>query len=350
MFPYWILFSLFAVGAVQYPTDLNRRMTGGPLFLLAVLVALLMVGLRFEVGGDWGNYQEIYEFIGTADFIKGAFSQDPGYGIVNWLTYRLGVEIWAVNLLCAAGFMWGVVRFSRRQPNPWLTMLIAVPYLIIVVAMGYTRQAVAIGFVFAIISDLERGSLIRLAIYAVLAAAFHKSSVVVLPLIALTATRGRIATSIVILLALPLLYYAFLQASVDILTTNYVGAEYNSSGAPVRVAMNILPALVFLFFRQRFGLSPVGIKLWRNFSYAALLALVMLFYSPSSTAVDRLALYIIPLQLFVLGRLPWAFAPRGETNKLAILAIIAYSAAIQLTWLNYAANAEYWLPYQLYPL
>lgn len=350
MFPYFILFSIFAVGAIQFPTDLTRRVTGGPLFLLAVVIATLMVGLRYEVGGDWFNYENIYKAIGTTSTIQGAFSQDPGYGIVNWLLYRTGVQIWAVNVVCAAGFMWGVVRFARRQPNPWLTMVVAVPYLIIVVAMGYTRQAVAIGFVFAIIADLEGGSLIRLGIYAVLAAAFHKSSVVVLPLIALTATRGRVWTSVVILLAVPLLYYAFLQASVDVLMNNYVGAEYNSSGASIRVAMNILPALIFLFFRQRFGATQAGVKLWRNFSYAALLALVMLIYSPSSTAVDRLALYIIPLQLFVLGRLPWAFPSRGETNKLALLAIIVYSAAIELTWLNLAANSEYWLPYQLFPL
>jgi hypothetical protein len=349
LYPYWILFSVYAIGALQFRSDFQRPIAGGPLFAAAAVLTALMIGLRYEVGADWPTYVEILQEIGDADFLKGVFSQDPGYGLINWLIARAGFDIWAVNLVCGACFTWGLVKLARRQPNPWLTILIGVPYLVIVVAMGYTRQAVAIGFLLALISELEGGSLLRLALYALLAAAFHKSSVAVLPIIALTATRGRLLTSLVILLALPILYYAFLQASVDVLTTNYVEAEYNSQGAAVRVAMNTPPALIFLLFKRRFRLSPTAEKLWRNFAYAGILALVMLIYSPSSTAVDRLALYIIPLQLIVLSRLPWAFPDRGGENKLLIVAIIAYSGAIQFTWLTFATHAGYWVPYRIYP-
>jgi hypothetical protein len=349
LFPYWIMFSVFAVGAVQY-RPAWRRIQGGPLFILSCFLTTLLIGLRYQVGGDWLSYEQIFESLASFDFVQTLLYQDPGYAVINWIVGRIGFEIWAVNLICGALFMWGLTKFARLQPNPWLTMLVAVPYLIIVVAMGYTRQAVAIGFVLALISEIEAGSIIRLGFYAVLAAAFHKSSIVVLPFVALTATRGRVSTTIVILLTLPILYYAFLQASVDKLVTNYIDAEYNSQGAAIRVAMNIPPALVFLLSKRRFMLSPVSQKLWRNFSLAALLALAMLIFTPSSTAVDRLALYIIPLQLFVLGRMPWAFPQEGAANRLLLFGIVLYSAAIELTWLNFADNVTYWLPYRLYPL
>jgi hypothetical protein len=83
----------------------------------------------------------------------------------------------------------------------------------------------------------------------------------------------------------------------------------------------------------------------------ALLALgfvVLLFVSPSSTAVDRMGLYLIPIQLFVLSRLPDAFPIMSRGVNPATLAVILYSAAVQFVWLNFAAHARYWIPYQLY--
>ena len=154
-------------------------------------------------------------------------------------------------------------------------------------------------------------------------------------------------TAMMLLLTALLLYYLFVQASVDKLMTNYVQAEYQSQGAAIRVAMNLPPAILFLLFNKRFQLGVQQTKLWRNFSLGALLALAMLLFTNSSTAVDRLALYLIPLQMFVLGRLPSAFPDRGRLNMQIIVAIVAYSAAIQFVWLTYAANAGFWVPYQL---
>ncbi len=55
MFPYWILFTVFAAGAVQYRTDPRRLVQGGPLLLAAALFTALMIGFRYDVGGDWGQ-------------------------------------------------------------------------------------------------------------------------------------------------------------------------------------------------------------------------------------------------------------------------------------------------------
>ena len=47
------------------------------------------------------------------------------------------------------------------------------------------------------------------------------------------------------------------------------------------------------------------------------------------------------------GRLPGAFLDRGRFNVQLVLLVIAYSAAIQFVWLNYAANSDYWIPYKI---
>jgi hypothetical protein len=346
LFPYWLLFSLFAAGAVQYRPDPRRLIQGGPLLLAMALATALMIGLRYDVGGDWLNYIDILHDI-TLNGMGGPRAQDPGYGLLNLIAGKAGLGIWAVNLACGVLFTWGLVKFARRQPNPWLVMVVSVPYLIIVVAMGYTRQAVAIGFILAGLAEFESKTLIRFLFYMLLATAFHKSAVVVVPLVGLTAARNRFVTGVLLLLTAVLLYYLFVQASVDKLMTNYVEAEYQSQGAGIRVAMNLPPAILFLLFHKRFQLNEQQTKLWRNFALGALLALGMLLFTNSSTAVDRLALYLIPLQMFVWGRLPSAFPDRGRLNMQIIVAVVAYSAAIQFVWLNYAANANFWVPYSL---
>jgi hypothetical protein len=350
VFPYWILFSLSAVGAVQFHRSRGRRVQGGPLLIFMALFVALMVGLRNEVGGDWFNYVSIFQDIRHEPFGDALAMPDPGYALLNWTVSRLGIEIWLVNLVCAALFTWGLTKFIRQQPNPWLALVVAVPYLIIVVAMGYTRQAAAIGLILLGLSTPSGQRITRFWIYILFAATFHKTAIIVLPLVALSQTRNRFVMAGIGVLMAGMLYYLFLSSSIDRLLENYVEQEYESQGAGIRVAMNLIPAGLFIFFRERFGMGDDESKLWRNFAWASFAALVLLFVLASSTVVDRLALYLIPIQLIVFSRLPLAFGREGKENGQLTLAIIAYSALVQFVWLTSAANADYWLPYRVYPL
>ena len=361
VFPYWLLFALFAAGAIQYSrADPQVRvaatgqldMTGRRSLMLGVIGALaaVMIGFRYQTGGDWQPYLYIFEEMSQLEFRTMLAHDDPGYNILNWTVHQLGFTIWAVNLVCAGLFAFGLVKFANHQPNPWLAVVVAVPYLIIVVGMGYTRQAVAIGLIMAAIVSWDRGSLLKFGFYILLATTFHKTAVLALPLVALSATKNRFLTGIVGLVFGVLLYRFFLSESVDRMMQVYVEAEYSSQGAAIRVAMNFVPAAIFLMFQKRFQLTENQRRMWRYFSLTAMLTVVMLAILPSSTAVDRIALYLIPLQLFVLSRLPEAFPQAGKPNQQLVTFVIAYSALIQFVWLNFANHAEYWVPYKFWPI
>ena len=92
----------------------------------------------------------------------------------------------------------------------------------------------------------------------------------------------------------------------------YVVARYESQGAMIRLVMNALPAVIFLIWRQRFAFDALQMRLWAWFSIFSLALLALLFVSSASTAIDRVALYLLPLQVVVFSRLPDVFSPRGQ--------------------------------------
>jgi hypothetical protein len=346
MLTYWAIFGYFVTGALfeaARPPDFNRRR---PAWIIGAMLIALMIGLRYKVGADWQTYEYIFSFAGFADFGRVVAIGDPAYQALNWAVQRLGGEVVWVNLVCALLFTWGLFRLARVQPNPWLAILVAVPYLVIVVS-AYTRQAAALGLVMAGLSALTRGgSLLRFVVYVAIAATFHRTAVAVLPLVIFSQQRNRFLSAVGGLAALYALFDVFLADSMNQFIRGYIEAEYSSQGATIRIAMAVLAAGLFLVRRKGFGFPPSEDRIWFYFSLAALAALVALAVTPSSTAVDRLSLYLMPLQLVILSRVPFVYTGRYLGTAL----VAAYCFAVQFVWLNFATHAKYWLPYQIYPM
>jgi hypothetical protein len=82
---------------------------------------------------------------------------------------------------------------------------------------------------------------------------------------------------------------------------------------------------------------------------------------------------MLPLQVVVFARLPFAFGARGaryqaatdsavifdsKTTRLTAgkdapiltVSVLLYYGLVQLVWLNFATNAYAWVPYRFYPL
>ena len=347
MLIYWLLFGYFAVGAAF---DSERRgvghVTAPSLFVVGGILIAVLIGVRFEVGADWNAYVRIFLHSRYIGFGRSLEIGDPGYQALNWLVMHTGLGLWGVNLVCGAVFAFGLLKLAGRQPNPWLAVLVAIPYLTIVVAMGYSRQGVAIGILMLGLASLSRnGSLVRFSAYVLLATLFHKTALIAFPLAAFGSSRNRFLNGAMMVLITYFLYSGFLSTSVDGFVRNYIQAEYSSQGAAIRVAMNLVPAVMFLLRGERLGFDETNRVVWRNFSVAAVGFLILLFVLPSSTAVDRISLYIAPLQVAVLSRLPGSIIG----NRLGSTAIIIYSFFIQFVWLNYADHRNAWVPYRLFP-
>ena len=354
MIPYWLLFFVPAFQALSKLRRAQSPLPGqrwpAPWRGVFLLIAL-MIGLRHQVGGDWANYLGNIENTATLTLSETlAFSRgDPADGFIKWIASQSGFGIYLVNSVYAMLFTWGLLVFCRRQPRPWLALTVAVPYLIIVVAMGYSRQGVAIGLAMLGLVALENRGEFKFVLWVALAAMFHKSAIILIPLAVVAGSQHRVLTLIWVGMAAFVLYALLLQEYLDNLLSGYIEDQYESSGAAIRIAMNALPSAVFLLFRKRFKLAPAQRNFWTWMAFGALAFVALLYVSPSSTAVDRVALYWIPLQMFVWSRVPDAMGSPGATTALWVYAVVAYSAAVQYVWLFFATHNLYWLPYQFYP-
>lgn len=345
MLIYWLLLAYFAAGSFSSTTQ-NSNEAVRPAMLFGELMMISLIGLRFEVGADWWAYKAMFVHSSFVSFGDAIAIGDPAYQAINWSVVNLEYGLWLVNVICAAIFVWGLIRLASIQPLPFLAITVAVPYLVIVVAMGYSRQAAAIGMIMAGLASFERSaSVFRFAIYVAIAALFHKTAVAVLPMVIFSGRHNRFINTLAGAALTYVLYDLFLANSVDVFIKNYVDQKYNSQGAAIRVVMNLIPAGIFFVVGRKLGFSSSQYTLWRIFSVTAMILLIVLFLSPSSTAVDRIALYVMPLQIVIISRLYRLFKKPIAGKFITVL----YAVLVQFTWLNYAAHSKYWVPYHFYP-
>lgn len=342
---YWLL-ALAPLMALLAPVRLTPRSQGLVWWVTGVAV-VVVIGLRDQTGGDWYSYDNSFArfaLLNLGDVLTEF--RDPSYYWTGWLLSRASLSVHALNLICATFLVAGLIRFCRSLPYPWLALFVAMPYLVIVVGMGYTRQSAAIGLVLAALVDLSKDKTWRYVILVFVAATFHRSAIVMLPIAGLVASKNKWWTLLWVASITVLGYFAFVVDSYETLWANYVESEYSNAadGAPLRIAMNALPAFMYLvFIRKRQAVRATETRLWVILSLAALACIPLLWLS--NTAVDRIALYLLPVQLYVACWFVQVTRGRLIRTNLVLVYAAAYMAVL-FVWLNFAGNSARWLPYR----
>lgn len=341
MLIYWCMFILPVLVLISFRHNLLSKQKY-PLFFIGVFFTLI-VGFRYEVGCDWDVYSEyFYKASVVNDWQSLSYiSTDLGYALLNFIAYRLVDDVWGVNLVAAIICMLGLFRFSLKQPNPALAFIVAIPYIVIVLFQGYTRQAAAFGFELFALVALSQSQYRKFVFYILIAATFHKTAAILLPLAALASSKQKGWTYFWIGMTSLFAFYFFIADYQDTLWENYVVADYQSGGGGIRIAMNVLPAILFLIFKNRFTFSSIEEeKIWFWISVISLACIPLVLQS--STAVDRVALYFLPIQIYVFTRLPIVFEDR---KNLVISSTVLLYFLVQLVWLNFATHSRCWVPY-----
>lgn len=348
MLVYQIMLGAAALLALlMHHPNLHERSAG----LIASLAAFglfytLVSAFRSEVGGDWFSYLYMFGTVRLGGLSEAFTATDPAFGLLLYISNGLGTGIYLVNGVCSAILFYGVARAALQTREPWLAVTVAVPYLLIVVGMGYVRQAAAIGLVLVAIDAVRRERIPRALGMLASATFFHSTAIVTWPLFAVAlANRNKLRYLIFSTAGVVAMWFLILNRLGEF-GEDYLGDSYESGGTLVRLLMGVIPSLLLLVSVRRFQIGGRARSIWIGFALANIFALVGYFISPSSTAVDRIALYFTGVQLVAFGSIGDLLGFSMRSRALLRLLVIAYATATLLVWLSYATNASAWVPYK----
>ena len=339
MTPYTVVLSLLGLLAIASLSLPRRAAVVRPFFIgIAATILIIFMGLRNHVGTDWPTYDLIYRNLSNAPLWLGFLITEPGYAILNDLSAFVGAGIYLVNIICALLMVGGIIWFAGLLDiDHCLTLFLSTPYLLFVVGMGYTRQAVAIGISLCAIGFLARGKYRSFYISACLATCFHYSAIVVFLLHWLRTWRRICIAGVAVLAVTPRL--------LAILNHPRYGQYLRdqSSGVYLRLLIILLGIIAVFIFRSKLRENAPLFSLLKRGSVVGLAFLVI---APiDSTLVDRVGLYLFFIYLSMMG-LSIRYSP-SYLRWLIIVFLFGLSYSIFGIWFgfsHYAAN--YWLPYR----
>lgn len=361
---YWILFLIPVTGRLI--SSVVKPAHDKALWFSMLLVSILFIGLRYDQGCDWDTYLTIHESIvsdhtlhnledlwsttlyllsptNLLTWLRG-FANDPALIVLSLISSKLGLGAYGVNVVCASIVVFCLSAFCRRTLDPWLAWGIATPYFLIVVSMGYTRQSVAIALFAYSIKFLTSRRILAFVSICLFAALFHKSilAILLLSLIYFAKERTKVRSTVIWLTSFVLLAAMVAPSLLDHYFS-YLEGRWHSKGAYIRSAMNLVPALIFLRLEHLFPISDSEKYLWKVLSYSSIVLFFMVFIE--TTPVDRMGLYLIPIQIFVLSCVPQVIAARPWSAVVSALIFFVY-ATVMVVWFSGSLNARCWLPYQ----
>lgn len=345
MIPYFILLlmpSLFAL----FNTSRVSMLLWIPTFIFYVL----FVGLRFQVGPDWIQYGYIHMTMGYEKFWDVILQPEPLSYALFWISENTGNHVYLSNIVGAVVMMTGVFAFASRTINPWLAIVAATPYFVIVMGMSGVRQAMAAGIVLFLLSRWERYSFPTRGIYILVAAMFHTSALVNNIFLV---TKLNIALRYKLLLgAVIFLATLYLSLEVSMYADNiaryqerYLGNESllaQSFGSLYHIAMIAIPAVLGFAYRKRLAGHVHSQALLRFGLYASLSVLVINFFS--STAASRLTVYLYFVPMMVYPALTIAFEKRARL--MTTFAILAFHFLLMGTWFGLGNHSFAYVPYR----
>jgi hypothetical protein len=355
MLVYWLVF--FALSYLSVSMSLvgfssvriSSSAFGITIWSITFFTLLFLLGFRHEVGGDWIQYLRMFEtFQYQNEFdttIIDRLLGDPGYQILMHLSLKLETGIYGVNLLCALIFLSGLFFFASQLPKPMLAIAIAFPYLIVIVGMGYTRQSAAIGLVMSALVYFGRKDNLKFVILVLMAALFHKSAVIFSGLLFFAGEKFSFFRLLIALMFSLLMGVIFIAESLESMVKHYVLEQYNSDGAGIRLLMNALCSLVLLVRLDQFNFLDGAKTLISILAKGSIFMFLLLFFGIGEVVLDRLSLYLLPIQLIFFAGLSKSLNLHSKQELIVDCLILLLYAIIFYVWLNFATHAPSWLPY-----
>jgi len=364
-----IIFAL-AVLNVQMHDKLSTQVFSG----LAALLLIGIAGLRYETGGDWNAYTELFQdfpsfsrLIGhPADFAE--HSVEEGFMLLCALVKSLGgtvqhlfFAVTTINILLIA------CALPKYTKYPVVALLCYYGILYFQLEMIYIRQATAVALCFFALQYIRPKKIVPYMLLVLLACTFHRVAVLMIPLYFFLDSKlptwlyvAVVGVGALVMLAgIPWIKTIFFTVA-GWLGTNYADkAEYYSEnalfavqrGLSVGFVLNLLLFIVIMVFKRKIDELPNGTIMLNMFA----ISLVLYYYCFELVEVsNRIRMFfligLIALLPMVLEVLP-VFLERLAGLVVIALYCFSFSRGIFLEYPQAAAYNPYqnYIEYKIHP-
>lgn len=298
MIPYYLLIAASLAGGL--PLLQRSKYRWGYLVVMGA-ACWLLASLRYVTGFDYRFYESAFQAIADSG-LGGADWSEPGYLLLNRAVSLLGGDyrgfLFVFHfLLTALIFTW----IGRYSSAPWLSVFLFLTLQTFALSLNFLRQALAAAIVIWTYPFLKNRRFLPACGLVLLAACFHRTALVMLPLcflLPLPPTRRHYGLAALAAGAAYLLMDPLIQIAVTIVPKyrHYLTEKYWQGNGLLYVLM---PLGCFLFtgplFRQaaREKDSPVLVN---SVFYALLLQL----FITRHFILERLSIYAAMFSLLAL--------------------------------------------------
>lgn len=325
---------------------------------------LLILGLRFEVGGDWFNFLTNYEQLDSGIWTENIYfqSSEPFYDVILKISRTLNLSLLGLNVILSFILLSSIFFVSLQYKNPLLTIIISVPYILIVFGMGYINQSTSFALVILGIYFFIKKKQFISFIFFLIAIGFHYSAFVFLPLFfvyyfiisqKISLNLKLVVLSIFIILFsisymyLHIRYFTYLNYDIFGIYKYYLNPRiYTSPGAYLRLIINGIVFFLLFLFLKKLNLNNEEKITYLYVFFIFIFCSILLFFG-GSTGADRLNLYVLLIQIFILPKII-ELKILHNSKKLFSSIVIVVHGFMLIFWLEFANHKNAWVPYQMY--
>lgn len=337
---YWYIFSLLSILSFISSKNIQN------FFLLIFLIFyIVFIGFRFEIGADWGDYIAMFH-----EIKHNINHTDVGYEILNIAGDKLFDYngIFFVNTVCGIIITTCMYFVINEFRHPLISLLILF-YYVVTIAMGYSRQGVAIAISMVAIYHALKFRYIKFVLFILFAMTFHKSVAflfMLFPYLFLTKIKFTKITFFVYTLFFVLLLTSY-QKIISYIPNDYLEGTYDSKGVFFRIAVHVPSIFIYFWSKSRFKFKFLNL----NYKILDFMAFGIIFMFPFSilfsTLIDRLILYFIIFDLIIFNL--FLDCLNKISQVIFKIFLIVENFILFYVWYSYSFYAiNYWTPYRNY--
>ena len=313
---------------------------------------LIFMGTRYETGCDYWGYLVRFNYLyQDENYLSYLPAEEPGFHLLNFAIKSFGLDYVWLNVSASLIYLICLFRFARISPRPLLLIALFFPILIVQLGMSGLRQALAVGFLLLAFANYTEKNRILTALWILVAAQFHQSAYIFLPLALLVGRNISVGRIMVALILIGPVVGYLLEERAQVYHERYVEELYgenSSSGAIFRYALALIPALLFEKYKVRLRrVFTKSYDLMRLFSLITFALIPVGFVS--TVALHRLTYYVLPISIYTLLNVSMVMPRRvGVSKKLLFVPVLIFGAyvVVWFVWSKHASSC--YIPYKTY--